>query len=419
MADRGPLREGQHTFETIVLSKKYQDSDNASVKSENIIGQVTSVDLTESIFNGVMALQIGMVDAVDLIGTFPILGEETILLRFNSAGAEPVEMIFDVVAVTDLKVNNLGTTQTYTLTCVSQAYSKNALISIDGVLSGLVSEGIKSVLERHEFRIHQIDPTQGNQEFVIPGLSPYDTVNLLRKHAYHAANPYQVFYFYETLDGLNFRDVSKLIAAEPVAKYAYSLGQSALHFGPRQDGFISALKVDISARIDSTRYTQDGTLGAKVREINYYTKEIKDYGSSYTDQLEKIKKAVKRPSTAPSIQSKTYIEKVSVNPSTYLVNRNHIDRLDSISTVPKLSSSKFLGHLVGALQVPGNSAIRAGDTIIVKYPRVVSKGTARIEDKQVSGKYLISSVSHSINLNKYETTIEIINDSFTEDLHND
>tara|TARA_Y100000289_G_C3833933_1_gene105021 strand:- start:124 stop:567 length:444 start_codon:yes stop_codon:yes gene_type:complete len=63
------------------------------------------------------------------------------------------------------------------------------------------------------------------------------------------------------------------------------------------------------------------------------------------------------------------------------------------------------------IQVPGNTAIAAGDVIQVLIPLGKGDNGKVVEDKNYSGKYLVAGLSHTWNKEGVTTTIELTRDS--------
>ena len=63
------------------------------------------------------------------------------------------------------------------------------------------------------------------------------------------------------------------------------------------------------------------------------------------------------------------------------------------------------------IEVPGNTAIAAGDVIAVSIPLGRGDNGKVVEDKTYSGKYLVAGVSHVWTKEGVSTTIELIRDS--------
>jgi len=414
---------GQVTLSAVTISSKYRDID-----SKSLMGLLASVNIYESIYTNGVGAAIEIVDSIDLLGTFPIIGEETVFLQFKSAVSEDlVEITLDVLSVSAKSIDKSGITQDYTLTCASRATLRDQLISIDRKFTGAPHEFVESVISNSLnggkdnliFPIKQIDETQGNQEIVIPGLTPFGAIQMFSVFAYHRDNPYQIFLFYETLDGFNFRSLSKLFTQEIKHKYIYSMGRATSHWDLEKEGYVRAISMRLGPHADSSKYIFASTFGGKTREVNYYNKTIKDYPSNYLDQAAKIKKLDTTRSESSLIQSKEFIEDYGINPITHMLNTNHINRNLNIQLAPRAIARDIITHANIELTVPGNSELRAGDTVDVNFPRIVSDGAKRYRDKQLSGKYLITRVTHNLSLTSYESTIELIRDSFVEELYNE
>jgi hypothetical protein len=69
------------------------------------------------------------------------------------------------------------------------------------------------------------------------------------------------------------------------------------------------------------------------------------------------------------------------------------------------------------IDIPGDLRLYAGKMINIFVP-TMSKKTNNSEtlDKRLSGKYLISNITHSFSKNQYATKCEVIKDSFETDI---
>ena len=67
------------------------------------------------------------------------------------------------------------------------------------------------------------------------------------------------------------------------------------------------------------------------------------------------------------------------------------------------------------ITIPGNSELNVGDTINCKFTPATSYEEGKQEDKYTSGKYLITKCRHAITKRMYDTVLECVKDTGTEE----
>ena len=408
-------QSGQLTISQIILF-------NADGKSESLMGLFTGVDLTESIYSNSLAIAIDIADAVDLLGTFPILGEETLDIEFVSitdAEEDPIRLTFDIVSIQGVDRDTKGVIMGYTLVGFSQESKLNELISIDAKFTGNISDGVESALGYLGQELITKSETDRTQEVTIPGLSPFGTIGLLSKYAASSKNPFQQYMFYKNTEGFHFESLFDMTEKEPIATYAYNINVAANQNFDVDSKVLQIKSFHLTDRANSTKYVNESVFNRVARVADYHKKRIIDIETNYEGQLDRLKKLTKKPSYTPGIHTSKFIDGHKFNPTTYVIYQNHIDRGLGYQIGDKMASISFFGNISASFTARGNFKINAGKVIELSYPRVSSDGKERMEDEQISGEYVVTDVTHSFTTQQYQISCNIARHGYTKEFYHE
>ncbi|GAG08716.1 unnamed protein product, partial [marine sediment metagenome] len=193
---------------------------------------LVGLNIFEDLYSNVITGSLTLVDTVNLIGHFPFVGLEQIKIVFKTPGfpnRPETELFFDVYKVSERNVGMAGattdTTQTYTLQFVSPAYFLNQQ---NRIMKAFSNEPISTMVQKIAGNTLKEDVfaelTTGYRTFVIPRWTPFRAINWLAARARpqtapHAAN----YFFFETVDGFQFRSVHDMAKQNPVIRFVYSI----------------------------------------------------------------------------------------------------------------------------------------------------------------------------------------------------
>lgn len=409
-------QSGQLTISRIILF----NSDSS--KKESLLGLFTSVDISESIYSNSLAIAVDIADAVDLLGTFPILGEEQIEIEFVSVTdpeEDPITLTFDITSVQGLERDTKGVIMGYTLVGFSKETILNELISIDAKFNSNIADGVENALGYLGQELVSKSRTEGVQEITVPGLSPFSTISLLLKYAYSSKNPFQQFLFYKNLEGFHFESLFDMTEKEPVAAYAYDINVAANQNFDLNEKVLQMKTFSIVDRANSLKYINESVFSRVARVADYHRKRIIDVNTNYEGQLSKLKKLSKKAAYTPGIHTKDFVNANEINPSTYVIYQNHVDRRLGYQIGDKMASISFFGQLSAKFTARGNYMITVGKVIELVSPRVSSDGKERINDEQISGEYLVTDVTHSFTTQQYQISCNIARHGYTKEFYHE
>ena len=216
--------------------------------SVNITSQVIDFSIYEDIFSPTLYGDVTIKDATNLLNGepqlgntigFPIVGEEYIEVTYSVTGQDTVFRRFAVYAIKNISFDANLKVRNYILQFCSEENLIDATTLIQKSWKASISDMVKDVLENYlrvndstpngkQKKIYRIQPTKGQQQIVVPRLSPLETLNLFARRSI-AEKFFEsgTYLFFENKNGFNFCDIEYLIQdgrqnrTKNVAAYTY------------------------------------------------------------------------------------------------------------------------------------------------------------------------------------------------------
>ena len=429
----------------------------------NIQSMVQELNIYEGINQSAVFGTLVIVDSTNIIGKLPIQGTERLFFKLSTPGASKSNHIIDaseetghpfyVYKVSNKKQPSQGTL-TYIIHFCSREFLRNIRTKIskayEGKLSTMVQEivGDKKGLDSRK-KLY-FEETANSDKLVIPNLSPFKAIDLIRKRAIPGYTKGVGYYFYETTKGFYFQSWENMCA----------------HYGSREksviqqffykpqnitDEAIEDKTLDDLSSVESYKFLNTshdvaaaqalGTYGHKVISYNLYDKSFNQANYHYHDQFNETihadftneegsanKHAVRgNPVDFDNNTLSDYNESmVSLIPTTQFL---HNDESGSFGT-DVLDDARLEGIRNGMamaiqtgtvlqLQVKGQSYIQAGQVIDFNLRPVEEEGMTadkKTYDPQYSGRYVITKIRHRVTKKDYKMVLECRKDSVREKL---
>ena len=404
------------------------------------------LNLFEDLYSNILSGSITLVDAVNLIGNAPFVGQEKLNLVFKTPGfpsAKEVNLEFDIYKVSDRNTGSTGdltdTTQTYTLHFISNAYFRNKQNRVRQAFTSLrISDMVKTIGEQVGIDI-AAEPTTGVQSFIIPGWHPFYAINWLANRARPQSNPHAAnYFFFETLDGFNFMSLNHMITRRPSIKYVYDIantrqlpGTASKSGNNRQ--IVPEIRMMRSYQVMESGTTLDrvdsGMYASKLITHDLVRKKFSTFDFAYFPNFKKLQhiedfksddkgKRIEQDAKAFAGFSKhgDKIEAaVRFYPKHSFMRNGEADHDESQKwMLQRMSQLKAIEQLRLRVELPGDSNRRVGDVVIVEVPRPeFIKGNPYPDnrDPNISGNYLITNIHHIIELDNHRMIMELSKES--------
>ena len=296
------------------------------------------IDIYHDIMDNGIYCEVSMMEAVGLVEFFPIVGDETLVLRFGTPGFDDFRTyVFRIFKVSDRKKAG-ERNEAYLLTGVSQEIINNERLSVkksykdltaDQITKSIYEEFLKPTEDEHYFIKKKEINLQESSNFLnlnFPGEKPITAINMAARegivktggnnNTYKFANkkippggadnnePLEDtsqasnFVFYESYDGWNFRTLDSLLVEEPFDKFFLSEastekplmdGSQKVH--PRQ--LIEDLRV--VKQVDTEENIQNGLYSHDVEALDPILKRFTETTFNYDDDAKNFAHLEKKP----------------------------------------------------------------------------------------------------------------------------
>ena len=397
-----------------------------SAKGEkvDITNLVMEVNVYEDIFSPVMSGNIVVVDAVGILNTLPIVGQEKVNIHISSQLWNTIKFEFHTYSITERNAEN-KTTTSYLINFVSKEAIDDKITRISKSYRGTQGTIAKTVFKDwiSTSKNFAVENTAHNTSFVVPYWSPFETINYLASRSvpnYPGAAAGMLFY--ENQSGFRFESIQTLFSGESLGELTSR--DSNIHSSTSSTSKISYAGLTIEdyevlETSDTMKAMSNGMLGttlySKDLTKNSWTK--KDW--NYLVEAPKAKHLNKN-LLFPETNAFGYKFKNVMNEARFVYTHNNIFTDIGDNFFPK----EWVGSRISLLQqlnstrlnisVPGHILFSAGKLIDLVFPNNAPVNSRSMEiDPFLSGKYLISTVRHNFQLKFHRVSFEAIRDSIS------
>lgn len=390
----------------------------------DITAMVGDCTLYEDIFSNTMSGYVLIQDAIDLINTLPLIGQELIKIDFQTPTLDnKVSKIFYIYKLQNRMAYKRS--QVYILNFCSQELISSSNTKISKAFAGNITDTVSTIFNDNKYMAAQsalyVEKTKNSYSFIAPYWSPLETINWLTAKSLNEKGVAN-FLFYETNQTYEFVSVDTLIQSIPVRDYVYSDvdPNTALGFnGSKEDKYSIVESIDNGVTFDYLRNLNAGMYASKLYTYDLTSRSIESTTFDYIDDYDKSSHLEKEPLKTDNLfrrklASLYFIHKNDYMAGTYNQQGYKNFFLQRNSLLEQLSAFKM------CIKVPGRTDIKVGHTITftINEMRQILKDEIATSGKSdyFSGKYLITAIRHQILSGKHSMYLEIVSDSFMKTL---
>ena len=394
----------------------------------DLLGKCKHISIHEDLFQNFTSGYVRVVDAHNLVMHFPIIGQETITIRYKTPGfnKKTVEMSFDVYSIEGRQKSDTMKSEVYDIRFISRGYRVLKQNVVDGAYTGEISKMVGDIFsENMPNESLSVLKTAGEYKFVMTGNTVLDTIEWLSARSVSEESPNNSDYiFFQNSIGYHFMPVSSLASQPP--SYSYEAIPTSTNQDPQSSGnlykqFYNIEDFSIPKQFNRLEEMESGVYSSNIMIHDVINKRVIRNISTYIEDWENSSHCEKYPSLPLK-------NRFSTKPDSYEVIRSRHEGLhDEYPNVQDyeqwlLKRVKSMGgfdSMKMEITVPGNSDIKVGETINVRIPssEPLKKQDSDWFDKYLSGKYLITAVRHYIDIfesRDYTTILELSRDSVPE-----
>lgn len=388
----------------------------------NISNQILSIEIYEDIFSPFMTASIIVAESVDFLNLFPFIGEEYVEINVETPTSEvPIRNVFYVYKISD-RIYTSDREVTYAIKCISKEFIRDANVKVRKAMSGNIEEIAKTLMKEEGLTTDKsilTEKTSNKIKFVSNFWSPVKCLNYLASSAVNnEASP--SFLFFENRNGFNFVSVNSLFETTVYQKfskdnYARDLTadeSSTSSYKNVVRDYTKILTLNIPVVTDYMRATQAGQVSSKVISHDILTKRyhVKDYSILKDEKLFKLLNDIVPHSASTLIDSSSMI---SVIPRYYNNHMGFADNTDYKNFQRRQAFFENLRKQTIRINVLGRTDYTVGLVVDVNIPAVkeFTKEDSATKDKMLSGKYIITAISHKIDHENHECNMELMKNS--------
>ena len=394
-------------------------SEGSSLKQEfNIAAGNPSITYFESIVSPAISLSLNFIDVDQLISRQGVTGGEYLSLRIGVRGYDKdfeIKADKHLLMLNSVKdVSTSSSSQLATLEFLSVEGIINETARVNQRFTGNVTETVKKLLKGKKGiqTKKNLDSDRASNAYSFVGnlKRPFDTIQWLCSKTQSSKDGYG-FLFFETLDGYVFKSIEKLLDQRPVE---YKKSEKAEDAG---DDF----------RILENNLNQTNDIGMNCRMGMYANKTIYinlDNATQKTVDFKiedlKLKKSPKLPNRLETFPTRLMLRVLDKGALQKGSQKKELQRENELAIYQSKSYARnnLIFSQSMSISIPFNPTLRAGQMLNLRFP--LRKGDdqetttyGEESDDDVSGKYLISELSHDISDNQAHTQLTLIRDVFT------
>lgn len=374
----------------------------------DILPQIKTISLYESITSPTMSCSLLMEDGIDLHKNFPIIGEESFKISFKTLGIDHITSFDFDIYKTDLKKD---VPQSKVSSYILRGVSTETLKAIKkGQVSNSYNEPIHKIVEDIMLKFIgttksvMIEKTKGVDKIILPSLYLFQSIDYLKGRAVSAETKNSSFVFFENQHGFNFRTIESLLYTkrDDYGSKEYTYDNTPTMYGKKSAAtmFRNIIVLEKENVVSTVANMSEGYRNS-VNAFDIITKTFERTEFDFTKKAGEFISSDKTPSLKNS-------------PKFFADMKNQVDAKGKQVFIPKDSTktNEFLSASLGSkmayaamfgdsitlnVLVYGDSSLTVGETIKINTKNTVGTTGRTKDEAKLSGMYLIVALRHVIS----------------------
>ena len=392
-------------------------------RNYNLLSQVLNFDIYEDIMYPVVRGDFYVNDALDILGSFPIIGEETIDVEFGSPGIDiTCKYTLHVLRVDNQTTSPSSKFKSYVLRCASEEFIQNSIKLVTGKMKGNTDALIQFITknELNSQKTVSIEPTKGIQDVLVSRMRPLQVIDMFRKRSASLKYASSSYVFFENKRGFNFCTIEFLMdQLQENVKDKVFFYDPAASTDVRNMNTRNVISFQQISQVDNTKKLTQGGFNNRVKRFDLMTGGVTETNYKNSQDETKFKFASKK---AIGTNSSNFQKKVDAKPAQSLLvpHSSHLPEnyIDATMGAKHAYVTK-LGQNIYQMLINGDPVLTAGDVITVNIPAATGDNGQPTDSRLTSGNYLISKLRHCVQnpqsgQKSYMVSLELIK-GFSED----
>ena len=412
------MKCGDYKLEAVTLTSLI------STQTADLSGLCKQIEIFEDMFSPCLTAKLHIEDSYNFPEFFPITGQEkvTIIFKADIDSIEPTRLVFRVYKLDTQDILRNGRSQSYVLHLISEGGYLNYSQQCGYAVSGHTSTMVSTILMQHfpesvwKSKL-QIEISSDNYSFVLPqNYTPFKAINWLASKAMASVGDgYSPYFFYETFDGYCFKSLSNIIEEGSREVIPYFNTEPNFPFGMDRfpspydtnlpSDFHRVQKLTEHSRFDMAENIMQGTISSTLEVHDILRKEKRKTTLRELDVFSKKRKLgagmmfrTGDPETTRVMDGALYYEPST--PYTAHNDRNNITDNTQVENILLRRNYHLNTMLTQKIDIDifGDNRKRVGQVIDLIVPNISVNGNLAEGqiDKNLSGKFLITSIKHTL-----------------------
>lgn len=361
-----------------------------------------SCKIHESIFTPGVTAEIMIFDVNDYVSTLRLSGGENVIIAFRAPGQDAIAYHFILNSIEKLDTVSMKGKH-YKMLCVSKEPLSGQGVYVQDRMQTTIASAAQAIMQKYigTRKAFNVEGTKGPQDLRFQNIRAYEAMEMLRKRAISATHQSSNFMFYENVTGFHFETLERMMEKGVIKTFKHSDAVGAAYIPSLglddankqiQLTHDNILQYRIVQQMDVMHRIRAGATGTAVGTYNIYT-------NKYTPAVTEGNAGTL--GGAGSVLSDLFKQTFNFTiPILTNVNPNlniKIPKTNIPDAIPskRLNLSAMMEQVL-AMTVFGDNVLKAGHPIFCNIPRPVSTTGPRENDPLLSGKYIISKMTHHI-----------------------
>lgn len=378
------------------------------------------LQIFQDLYSSVMSGNIVISDGNDIFSNFYFVGNEYLKISIDKPGLGlPLERMFRIYKSSDRRVSN-DSGQMYILHfCSDELVSSSQILVSKSYKSTKIKNVVYDILAKElnvdDSRIYRLEDTSGNFDLLIPNYRPFEAIQWATNRGYDQ-NKF-CYFFFENKNGFNLASLQTLIKQKPYKTLKYELKNVDRDPANNKD---SIDNFEILNDFDMINSITNGSFASRMLGVDIINQEftLYDYDLKQAEAQKNLLNKFAPVNSFKNSKNESLFQAKNSFFRTYIdfkgtATEKSVDIKNWL--LPRGMHMIMLNHFRIRVTVPGDIELKAGDVVEYEFPMFESADqSGKKLDKHRSGKYLVASVNHKFREDVFESIIELVSDSFSD-----
>ena len=404
----------------------------------NIIDQVQELNIYESIDSPYISGNILMSDSSGIAESLPLLGQERLLFKLRTpshTGSIDFNNYHAIVYNVEKRFSSSDREHIILMNWTTLDHLKSARTKISTSFKGTISDTVQKIIKGSNYLNSKkplfLEPSKNIRKFVIPNLTPFQTIKLIKEEAVSAIEGSPHYVFFETPNGYHFRSFDSLLGNKGnlSVEHKTTYRSQPSEQGNPQTNISTILDWQVDDNSNSFLNTRLGMYASTLFYHDIFNKNIQKFEYNYMkDKFYKRNSMEQGERSSAPLISQTVLEnkktitefsdaRIFVHPTAS--KELHTEGTDNNAEEwLQESRSRELERSYFTLKIEtyGDTNIMCGDLINIVIPSnkpLTATVTKSSIEPILSGRYLITSLHHQVSPpeSKHQMILTIVKDS--------